>query len=148
MKGLKTSFLNCCKMFHTKGVLVLYIIELEMEVLKWARISDWEPTSKIMLSTYSYEMGLNKSLSCNLQHDHNCNDFGEQPNLARCNLLSKIVWDHSYSMLKAQENMCYGLEGAKHITLTIKLIAHKSYLKTFGCPLVTLYTSITLHTTR
>ncbi len=40
MKGLKTSFLNCCKMFHTKGVLVLYIIELEMEVLKWARISD------------------------------------------------------------------------------------------------------------
>jgi hypothetical protein len=112
------------------------------------RISDWEPISKITLSTYSYEMGLTKSLSCNLQHDHNCNDFGKHQNLARCNIPSKIVEDHSYLMLKAQDNMCYGLEGAKHITLTIKLIAHKSYLKTFGCPSVTLYTSITLHTTR
>jgi len=88
-------------MFDTKGVLVLYIIELEMEVLKWLRISDWEPISKITPSTYSYEMGLTKSLSCNLQYDHNCNDFGQQPNLARCNILSKISWDHSYSMLKA-----------------------------------------------
>jgi hypothetical protein len=79
------------KMFHTKGVLVLYIIELEMEFLKWFRISDWEPISKVTLSTYLCEMELTKSLSCNLQHDHNCNDFGQQPNLARCNILSKIV---------------------------------------------------------
>ncbi len=48
MKGLKTSFKNCCmKLFHTKGVLVLYIIELEMEFLKWLRISDWESISKV-----------------------------------------------------------------------------------------------------
>jgi hypothetical protein len=62
--------------------------------------------------------------------------------------IEQIVGDHSYLMLKAQEKMFYGLEGAKHITLTMKLIAHKSYLKTFGCPLVTLYTSMTLHTAR